>query len=113
VEQYYHSGYVGPWSDLYAIGASIRTCIEGKPPPSAIERHAKDRMRPAKIAFKRRYSKTLLEAVDWAMEVDPLLRPQQASALLSVLGEIQQDKSTCTSSILQENSIASPGSGKA
>ena len=36
LEQYYASGYVGPWSDVYAIGASMRACLDGKPPPSAM-----------------------------------------------------------------------------
>ncbi len=81
VEQYYSSGYVGPWSDIYAIGATMRACIEGHPPPSAIERHAKERMRPAAKRFKRNYPVHLLEAIDWAMEVDPLLRPQDAKTL--------------------------------
>ncbi|MCG8100655.1 MAG: serine/threonine protein kinase, partial [Candidatus Thiodiazotropha taylori] len=28
VEQYYQSGNVGPWSDVYAIGASMRACLD-------------------------------------------------------------------------------------
>jgi serine/threonine protein kinase len=87
IEQYDHAGYVGPWSDLYAIGASMRACMEGKPPPGAIERHAKDEMRPAAEAFRRRYPDFLLNAVDWAMEVDPTLRPQNAEALLDALND--------------------------
>lgn len=87
VEQYYSSGYVGPWSDVYAIGASMRACIEGRPPPSAIERHAKDRLKPAVSQFKRRYPAWLLEVIDWAMEVDPLLRPQDAGSMLEALNE--------------------------
>jgi len=85
LEQYYASGYVGPWSDVYAIGASMRACLDGKPPPSAIERHARDTLKPAVGVFARRYPAFLLEAIDWAMEIDPLLRPQNAGALLAVL----------------------------
>ncbi len=85
VEQYYSSGYVGPWSDIYAIGATMRACIEGKSPPSAIERHAKDKMRPAIKQFKRHYPKHLLEIIDWSMEVDPLLRPQGTKELKNAL----------------------------
>ncbi len=85
LEQYYASGYVGPWSDVYAIGASMRACLDGKPPPSAIERHAQDTLKPAVGVFARRYPAFLLEAIDWAMEIDPLLRPQNAGALLAVL----------------------------
>lgn len=85
VEQYYASGYVGPWSDVYSIGATMRACIDGKSPPSAVERHAKDLMRPAAITFKKRYPAYLLEIIDWAMEIDPLLRPQNAGDMLQAI----------------------------
>jgi serine/threonine protein kinase len=91
LEQYYASGYVGPWSDVYAIGASMRACLDGKPPPSAIERHARDTLKSAAALYRRRYPGYLLEAVDWAMEVDPLLRPQNAGALLAVLMDKSED----------------------
>ncbi len=87
VEQYHQAAYVGPWSDIYAVGASIRACMEGKPPTSAVARHAKDEMRPAAMAFRRRYPAFLLQAVDWAMEVDPTLRPQDAESFLEALNE--------------------------
>lgn len=85
VEQYYHGGYVGPWSDVYAIGASLRACIEGKTPFSAIERHAKDKLVPASEAFADRYPMFLLQAIDWSMELDPRQRPQHAGELLTAL----------------------------
>ena len=85
VEQYYSSGYVGPWSDVYAIGATMRACIEGQPPPSAIERHAKDTLKPAATQYRRKYPAYLLEIIDWAMEVDPLLRPQDAGTMLQAI----------------------------
>ena len=85
VEQYYASGYVGPWSDVYAMGATMRACIEGTAPPSAVERHAKDTMVPAVRAFRNSYPAYLLEVLDWAMEVDPLLRPQNAGEMLAAL----------------------------
>jgi serine/threonine protein kinase len=87
VEQYYQGGYVGPWSDVYAIGASMRACIDGKTPPSAIERHAKETMNPADTAFANKYPAFLLQAIDWAMELDPQLRPQNAGELLDALKE--------------------------
>ncbi|HEB96056.1 MAG TPA: serine/threonine protein kinase [Sedimenticola thiotaurini] len=85
VEQYYSSGYVGPWSDVYAIGATMRACIDGRPPPSAIERHAREQLKPAVSQHRRRYPAWLLEVIDWAMEVDPLLRPQDAGSMLEAL----------------------------
>jgi len=85
VEQYYASGNIGPWSDVYAIGATMRSCIEGKPPPSAIKRHAKETLVSAVKKHKQRYPVYLLEAMDWAMEMDPDQRPQNAGDLLSAI----------------------------
>ena len=89
IEQLDPGGYVGPWSDIYAIGASIRACIEGMPPPPSTKRREKDTMRPAVTAFKKKYSMELLEAIDWAMEVDPMIRPQNVESLLSKLKSIK------------------------
>lgn len=85
IEQLDPGGYVGPWTDIYAIGATIRTCMEGTPPMSSTKRRERDTMRPAVTAFKKHYSQALLEAVDWAMEVDPILRPQKATQLIEAL----------------------------
>ncbi len=85
VEQYDPSGYVGPWTDIYAIGATMRTCIEGSSPPPSNQRKEKDKLRPAASVFRRRYSTNLLEALDWAMEIDPLLRPQSVDEFIKAL----------------------------
>lgn len=85
IEQYDARGYVGPWTDIYAFGATMRTCIEGIPPPPASERRVKDRMRPATKLFKKNYSTNLLEAIDWAMEIDPEFRPQSVSEFRKAL----------------------------
>ena len=85
IEQLDPGGYVGPWTDIYAIGATMRACLEGVSPPSSPERRERDMMRPAAVAFKKRYSQHLLEAVDWAMEVDPLLRPQSVDKLIEAI----------------------------
>ena len=85
VEQYYRGGHVGPWTDVYAVGASLRTCMEGRTPPPAIDRHQNDRLIPAVVELKNRYPSFLLEAVDWSMSMDPTKRPQDAGELLSTL----------------------------
>ena len=81
-EQYDLGGYVGPWTDIYALGATMRACIEGGSPPSANKRLEKETLRPAREAHKKRYSEPLLAAIDWAMEIDPLLRPQSVDDLM-------------------------------
>lgn len=85
VEQYHATAKVGPWTDVYAIGASMRTCIEGKPPPTATERHANDTLVPAAEAFSTRYPRHILTAIDRAMEVDPQKRIQSAAMFLKAL----------------------------
>ncbi len=87
IEQSMVGGYVGPWTDIYAIGATMRACIEGMAPPPAEERRMKDTMKPAVEAFKKGYSQKLLAAIDWAMEVDPMYRPQSVDELLEALGD--------------------------
>ena len=94
LELYRPDGYVGPWTDVYAIGATMRSCMDGRAPPSALERRERDGLRPAVQAHPRRYPRALLEAVDWAMEVDPLLRPQSAEALLERIEQAVEAKET-------------------
>ena len=94
VEQHNLKGYCGPWTDIYAIGATMRACIEGKAPPKATDRQMTDNMKPAVVAFKRKYSHELLEALDWAMEVDAMLRPQNVDEFLNAFhkpGEASSD----------------------
>lgn len=84
-EQYYRGGEIGPWTDVYAVGASIRTCIEGRTPPPSVERQSKDPLVPAKQQHRDRYPLFLLEAVDWCMEMDRARRPKDAGVLLQAL----------------------------
>ncbi len=85
VEQYFRAGQVGPWTDVYAVGASIRTCMEGRTPQPAPERQKEDKVIPAVEALKDRYPAFLLEAVDWSLSMDAAKRPQDAAELLSAL----------------------------
>ncbi len=91
IEQLDPGGYVGPWTDIYAIGATMRTCMSGQPPLSATKRRERDSMRPAVYAFKKGYSQRLLSAVDRAMEVDPMLRPQSVEELQALLARGEPD----------------------
>ncbi len=84
IEQH-RRGHIGPWTDLYAIGASMWTCMSGKAPPAANKRAEKDTYKPAVRAYARHYSRPLLEAVDWCLQMDQLQRPQKVDELLAVL----------------------------
>lgn len=90
VEQYETNGYVGPWTDIYALGATMRACIEGRPPPAAKARYERDTMKSAQVQFRREYSPGLLKLIDWTMEVDPMLRPQSVAELREALYASEQ-----------------------
>lgn len=61
---------LGPWTDIYGIGASIYYCISKMTPQPADLRLKGDELAPAAVAFKGRYSRQLLEAVDKCMALD-------------------------------------------
>lgn len=84
IEQHRH-GEVGPWTDLYAIGASMWACMSGRPPPPATERVLDDKLKPAARTFARRYSRDLLQAVDWCLHMNYADRPQSVQELLDFL----------------------------
>ncbi len=100
VEQSTAGGYVGPWTDIYAIGATMRACIEGGSPPPAEERRMKDTMKSAGEAFKKGYSKKLLTVIDWAMEIDPIYRPQSINELLEAMNDSSGDMEPDSESML-------------
>lgn len=84
IEQH-RRGHLGPWTDLYAIGASMYACMSGKSPPGAPKRAERDKYRPAVRAYAGRYSRPLLEAVDWCLQMDQTERPQTVQQLLDFL----------------------------
>lgn len=84
IEQY-RRGHLGPWTDLYAIGASMWACMSGKSPPPASARAERDKHRAAVRTYAGRYSRQLLEAVDWCLQMDQMERPQTVQQLLDFL----------------------------
>lgn len=84
-EQYTRDGEVGPWTDVYAVGATLRCCIEGAAPQPAPERMLEDKVRPCIQQHRDRYPDFLLAAIDQAMELRPERRPSDAGAMLKLL----------------------------
>lgn len=80
-------GHLGPWTDLYALGASMWACISGKSPPPAPERAERDKYKSAVRAYSGRYSRQLLEAIDWCLKMDQTERPQTVQQLLDFLSQ--------------------------
>lgn len=96
-EMYRRDSTMGPWTDIYAIGACIYSCMQGYPPNDAPQRLEKDRLALALTRMRGVYSDNLIEVVEWCMSLDPLSRPQSVFALqkeLSREGERQYTKLT-------------------
>jgi len=84
-EQYKNRELLGPWSDCYAIGASIFACLAGVAPQAADHRAENDRYVSATKLWAGKYSRQLLETIDWCLELDHMRRPQSVFALQKVL----------------------------
>ncbi|MBP6850763.1 MAG: serine/threonine protein kinase [Rhodoferax sp.] len=80
-EMYRRDSSMGPWTDIYAIGACIYACMQGYPPNEAPQRVEKDRIATALTRLRGVYSDNLIEVVEWCMALDPLSRPQSVFAL--------------------------------
>jgi len=80
-EMYRRDSTMGPWTDIYAIGACIYACMQGYPPNEAPQRTPNDRVALALKRLQGVYSDNLIEVVQWCMALDPLARPQSVFAL--------------------------------
>lgn len=101
-EMYRRDASMGPWTDIYAIGACIYACMQGYPPNEAPQRLEKDRIAIALARLRGVYSDNLIEVVEWCMSLDPLSRPQSVFALqkeLSREGERKYTKLSVTEKV--------------
>jgi len=78
---------LGPWSDIYSVGASMYACLAGSAPQAADERLKKDSLTPAMIRWDGLFSDRLLEIIDWCLNLNHLYRPQSVFALQKALVE--------------------------
>ncbi|MEE8387996.1 MAG: serine/threonine-protein kinase [Acidiferrobacterales bacterium] len=91
IEQYPGKGDPGPWTDIYAAGASMYFCICGKRPEISINRyqtilkHHVDPLVPATKIGDGHYSRYILECIDWALQIYASDRPQSARELQDAL----------------------------
>ena len=84
-ELYAKTGGLGPWSDVYSIGASMFACMVGSPPQPADQRKSEDKMEGHFEKLAGGYTPELVRLVRWCLMVDPLARPQSLFALQKVL----------------------------
>ena len=80
---------LGPWTDIYSVGATLYACLAGEAPQAADLRMNADELAPAQQCWSRLYSPQLLELIDWCLKLPVTARPQSVHALQKVLnGEL-------------------------
>ena len=80
VEQYGQAGKIGPWTDVYAMAATIYYCCTGVLPPSATDRMIEDT-----LTCRPRLTKEQFDVLAFCMSVLPQKRPQNMDALLQIV----------------------------
>lgn len=88
-EQYYDRKLLGPWSDIYSIGATMYSCLTRTSPLAANQRIKNDLLVPAAKLGKEIYSQNLLQLIDKCLSLDYLARPQSVFSLQKALLESQ------------------------
>ncbi len=80
-EQYAESSrQQGPWTDIYALAATLYHAITGKRPPDSPSRMLKDEMVPVRDAALAGYRAGFLEAVQRGLAIAIDQRPQSVAA---------------------------------
>lgn len=95
-EQYSKGDKQGPWSDIYALGATMYHCIVGAAPTPATDRLTSiydDEPDPVAQALKiiaPRCSPVFIKTIEWMVKPHAKDRPQNAQAVLNVLCPVRE-----------------------
>lgn len=83
-------GDIGPWSDIYALGAVFYRILAGTCPPDSADRTTQAKLYKPLVKnpdLVGRYGKTLLSCIDTALNMDATARWQNAAEWLYALQE--------------------------
>jgi serine/threonine protein kinase len=80
-ELYKRDAELGPWTDVYSIGATIYACMTGKPPQDSEQRLKADRMPESLRELRGLYSPQIASLVERCLRLNSLERPQNVQAV--------------------------------
>lgn len=90
VEQYRSRGSLGPWTDVYALCATLYACMTGKVPENSVDRAMGSTMQwPSEMGVP--VSKAMEEVLKKGMEIPWKERYQSMEELLDALDEAEKD----------------------
>ena len=80
-ELYKRDAELGPWTDVYSVGACIYACMSGLPAQEADQRMKGDKMPQALRSFRGLYSNELISMTERCLRLNSLERPQTVYAV--------------------------------
>ena len=89
-EMYRRGKPIGPWTDIYAIGACMFSCMKGCPPPDAAKADCRPKLESMVAELQGKYSPMLIELVLSCMQMDPQARPHSVLSVQKVLSSPPQ-----------------------
>ena len=89
-EMYKRGKAIGPWTDIYAIGACIFSCMKGCPPPDAAKADCRAKHQAMVADLQDKYSPQLIDLVLSCMHTDSQARPHSVLSVQKVLAQPPQ-----------------------
>lgn len=75
----------GPWTDVYALAATLYFAAAGRAPPPSVGRMMNDDLKAASKILAGRYSAQFLKAIDQGLALRPADRPQSMAQFRTLL----------------------------
>ena len=89
-EMYRRGKPIGPWTDIYAIGACMFSCMKGCPPPDAAKADCRTNLDAMASELRGKYSLALIDLMLSCMQTDPQVRPHSVLSVQKVLSRPPQ-----------------------
>jgi hypothetical protein len=98
----------GPWTDVYALAATLYYAAVGRAPPPSVGRMMSDDFRPLASCAAERYSPAFVAAIDQGLALQPGDRPQSIGAFRALLFAPNRATGAASSTIAAGTASAAP-----